>query len=85
MKQLSCIMGILLISIMFCLLTAYGEIILVSNKVVPPAGIRLPEWLNGFKHWAIANAVVAGASSLLWYILGQWFSKLTIGIKRAKD
>ena len=75
-KHIACFVSIVVITVIFCLLAAYGEIIIVSRKVIPPADVPAEEWLDGFKRWALIIVAVAGISSLTWYILGQWVFKI---------
>ncbi len=71
MKHLACIVGIALITVGVYFLMFYVEIKILEGQVIPPAGVKIGLWLDGFKHWAVIGIGISCAASLLWYALGQ--------------
>jgi len=50
----------------FCLIASYwDENNVLYNTVVPPAGVRLEQWLDSFRQWAIGGIITAGTAALL--------------------
>jgi hypothetical protein len=68
------IAGMLGVAAVFLLLLGFEEVQVESR--VEPIGVRLPEWLGGFRFWGrvgIATSLVAG---LVWYLVAQWKFKI---------
>lgn len=76
MKHLACFVGIVVITTAFWLFAAHVEIITLDRIVEPPAGVRIEQWIDVFKHWAKIGIGMAGIASLLWYVFGQCVFKI---------
>jgi len=69
--------GILIISAVFYLLANLVEKDLVlKNSVIPPPGVKLPQWLDSFKFWANCSVTASVLAILLWYVIAQWGIKV---------
>jgi len=85
MKHIACFIGIAGITFIFCLLASYlEENYFLYNTVVPPAGVKLEQWLDSFERWAFVGIITSGAASLLWYILAQCVFKINDWKKSGK-
>ena len=85
MKHIACVIGIALITFIFCLIASYWEEnYVLYNTVVPPAGVTSEQWLDSFRHWAIIGIITAGAAALLWYIFAQLVFKINRWEKSGK-
>lgn len=69
--------GILIISVCFYLLANFVEKDLILERlVIPPPGVKLPQWLDSFKFWANWGITVSLVAILLWYVIAQWGFKV---------
>lgn len=73
MRHIINVVGILAIAILFYLLMSLAEVYVLNEQVIPRADITIEEWLDDFKYWAAIGIGASLATSLLWYVLGQWF------------
>ena len=76
-KYIVHLLGISLIVAVFYLVVVFVEKDFVLSKyIIPPAGVRLSQWLDDFKFWATVILASAAFASFLWYAIFQWGIKV---------
>ncbi len=60
----------------FIFLITLEQDVFLFERIVPPANVKLEDWLESFKWWGTAGITASWASSLLWYVQGQWLFKV---------
>lgn len=77
LKYLVHFVGISIISAVFYLLANFVEKdLLLERLVIPPPGVKLPQWLDSFKFWANWGITSSAGAVLLWYLIAQWGFKI---------
>jgi len=76
MRHIINVVGILAIAVLFYMLMSLAEVYVLNEQVIPRGDITIEEWLDDFKYWAAIGIVAALATSLLWYVIGQWFFRV---------
>ena len=75
MKVLGQVAGMAFVAVVYWLLLGFVQEDLVQRRV-EPIGMRLPEWLLGFRFWGRTGILISLAAGLFWYLLAQWKFKI---------
>jgi hypothetical protein len=77
MRYVIHLVGISIIGAAFYLLVNFVEKdFVLSEFVIPPPGVKLPQWLDSFKTWATLIVTASVGASFLWYVIFQWGIKV---------
>jgi len=63
---------IIVVAVLFLALAMNGETLWLTNRLVPTAGTKVPEWIDNFRRLAIWTILGSLGSGLLWYAIGEW-------------
>jgi hypothetical protein len=74
MKHVVNLVGMMVITSLFCLLAVLAETRLLYETVsgVSENAGTLDDWMQNFTNWALAGIGAALFAGLLWYALGEW-------------